>query len=188
MLSELAGELGISGAMRLRIGTAADYRQLARFHYTPAGPASFALTLAIDHITGLCSRRVIAVGVLSNPALNCRTREAALQLGRVPKEWRWQYLNRHLRTISRVIVHPQYRGIGLSSAVVRSLLRQAPTRYVESISRLAAHHPLFERAGMSPLVRGEGGAAAYYLLDRLGSCGRPNGGIFGETSYGADYK
>ena len=166
MLSELTSELGIPGEMRVRIGNASDYRQLARFHYASAAPASFALTLAIDHMTGICSRRVIAVAVLSNPALNCRAREAALQLGRVPKEWKWAYLNRHLRTISRVIVHPQYRGIGLSSAVVRFMLQQAPTRYVESISRLAAHHPLFERAGMRCLVRAQAGGPAYYLHDR----------------------
>ena len=109
--------------------------------------------MAIEHIAGESAGRVVAVGVLSNPALNCRAREAALGLERVPKEWKWAYLNRHLRTISRVIVHPQYRGIGLSSAVVRFILQQCPTRYVDAISRLAAHHPLFERAGMQRIAR-----------------------------------
>lgn len=159
MLARLADELGVAGAFEARIGAAADYRKLARFHYAPAGPASFALTMAIDYVSGP-GRRLVAVGVLSYPALNCRAREAALRLGGVPREWRWEYLNRHLRTISRVIVHPQYRGVGLASEVVRCLARQAPTRYVEAISRLAGHHPLFERAGMRKVVEG------YYLQDR----------------------
>jgi ribosomal protein S18 acetylase RimI-like enzyme len=142
-------------------GSAADFRKLARFHYCAAAPASFALTMTIDHVTGMAGRRVVAVGVLSNPALSCRAREAALALSRVPREWRWEYLNRHLRTVSRVIVHPQYRGIGLASEVVRCLVRQSPTRYVEAISRLVMHHPLFERAGMTNLAPG------YYLCDRM---------------------
>lgn len=164
MLAELATELGVPGTFAARIGAAADYRRLARFHYAPSAPASFALTIAIDHLIGP-GRRVVAVGVLSYPALNCRPREQALALRQVPREWRYVILNRHLRTISRVIVHPQYRGVGLATSVVRCLLAQAPTRYVEAISRLATHHPLFERAGMRKVLD------TYYLVDRRGNDG-----------------
>lgn len=149
-----AEELGLPGAFAMRIGTPADYRQLARFHYVANAPASFTLVCVIDYQRGIGQRRPVAVGVLSYPALNCRTREQAMALGQVPKEWRWVYLNRHLRTISRVIVHPQFRGIGLATEVVRFLIRQCPTQYVEAISRLSVHHPLFDRAGMRAITPG----------------------------------
>jgi hypothetical protein len=160
-------DLPFPGLIAFRIGTASDYRQLARFHYTHSAPASFALTAAIDYLPSPLTRQLIAIGVLSNPPLSCRIRSQALHLGLVPDSWRWAYLNRHLRTISRVIVHPQFRGIGLASAMVRFLLSQSPTRYTEAISRLATHHPLFAKAGMRCLCRGTRKIPAYYLLDRL---------------------
>lgn len=156
----LATDLGLPGRLELRIGQAADYRQLARFHYAAHAPASFALVGVIDYLAGPACRRAVAVGVLSYPALNCRAREHAMHLGKVPAQWRWAYLNRHLRTISRVIVHPQFRGIGLSTALVRFLVSQSPTRYVEAIARMGAHHPLFARAGMRLLAPGP---PAYFL-------------------------
>lgn len=160
-------DLNIPGHLQFRIGSAADYRRLARFHYTQSAPASFRLTACIDHVTAPANRRLIAVAVLSNPALNCALRQRILNLGHLPPHLRWTYLNRHLRTISRVIVHPQFRGIGLSTRVIRFLLRQSPTRYVEALSRLAAHHPLFTRAGMTCLDPGHPPHPAYYLYDAL---------------------
>jgi hypothetical protein len=69
-------------------------------------------------------------------------------------------LNRHVRTISRLIVHPQFRGIGLAGAVARALIAHCPTRYTEAISRLGQHHGLFAAAGMEDLGGG------YFLHDR----------------------
>lgn len=163
----ILGDMPFPGQLAFRLGSACDYRRLARFHYTHSGPASFALTAAIDYWPNPMTCQLIAVGVLSNPPLNCHIRRQALHLGLVPDSWRWAYLNRHLRTISRVIVHPQFRGIGLASAMVRFLLSQSPTRYTEAISRLATHHPLFARAGMRCLCAGKPSVPAYYLIDRL---------------------
>jgi GNAT superfamily N-acetyltransferase len=161
-------DLPFPGQIAFRLGSAGDYRQLARFHYTRSAPASFALTVAIDYMPDPFTRQLVAVGVLSLPPLSCGIRRQVLHLGLVPDSWRWAYLNRHLRTISRVIVHPQFRGIGLASAMVRFLLAQSPTRYTEAISRLASHHPLFARAGMACLGTGSSIAPAYYLFDRMG--------------------
>lgn len=159
-------DLPFPGALAIRIGSVDDYRQLARFHYAPTAPASYALTLALDYLPTSQRRQLIAVGVLSYPPLSCHIRRQALHLGCVPEPLRWAYLNRHLRTISRVIVHPQFRGLGLATLVVRRLLALSPTRYTEAISRLASHHPLFVRAGMPCLDSGSLGSPAYYLLDR----------------------
>jgi hypothetical protein len=160
-------DLPLPGRLGFRLGAARDYGELARFHYARCAPASFALTVAIDYFPTPLTRRVIGVGVLSYPSLSCNARSEALQLELVPACWRWAYLNRHLRTISRIIVHPQFRGIGLASAVVRFLLAQAPTRYTEAISRLGCHHPLFSKAGMQCLCHGTARTPAYYLIDRL---------------------
>lgn len=167
MIAGITRELGLPGQLALRIGSAADYRKLARFHYLQSSPASFALTMALDYQLSPLVRRVVAVGVLSHPPLNCAARNIALNLGRVPPQWRWTYLNRHLRTISRVIVHPEFRGVGLSVAIIRALLAQSPTRYTEAIARMGTAHPLFARAGLSMIHPGDACHPAYYLLDRL---------------------
>jgi len=167
MIGKLAQELGVAGRFAGRLGSAADYRRLARFHYTHGPPASFALVVAVDFVPIPGLPRPVAVGVLSYPTLRCASRERALQIGRVPRQWRYAYLNRHLRTISRVVVHPEFRGIGLASEIIGMLLRQSPTRYVETISRMARAHPLFARANMACVHAGDDDVPAYYLHDKL---------------------
>jgi ABC-type ATPase with predicted acetyltransferase domain len=77
---------------------------------------------------------------------------------------RCQWINKNLRTISRVVVHPQFRGVGLGSELVRRILQECPTRYVETIAAMGKVHPFFEKAGMTR-VQHEG-EKAYFLYDR----------------------
>jgi predicted N-acetyltransferase YhbS len=78
------------------------------------------------------------------------------------------FVNRHVRTISRVVVHPQFRGVGLASGLVRAICRAAPTRYVEAFAVMGRVHPFFEKGGMVRGERGEDGGVVYYWLDRGG--------------------
>ena len=106
------------------------------------------------------SARVIAVGVLSYPTPAHRVRDRVLGLGGPRYGHKLRFINLHVRTISRVIVHPQFRGLGIASALVRRICEDCPTRYVEAIAAMGEVHPLFEKAGMRKV--GEG----YFLLDR----------------------
>jgi GNAT superfamily N-acetyltransferase len=58
-------------------------------------------------------------------------------------------LNRELECISRVVVHPTYRGAGLAVKLVRHALADRRTAYMESLAAMGAMHPLFELAGMT---------------------------------------
>jgi GNAT superfamily N-acetyltransferase len=110
--------------------------------------------------------RLIGVGVLSNPVPSCAARQNALMLAATrydPGKIRW--LNGNLRTISRVIVHPQFRGIGVAGELVRALCRESGVRYVEAIARMGTVVPFFERGGMTRHECGAG-KPAYYLWDR----------------------
>jgi len=53
-------------------------------------------------------------------------------------------LNRKVSIISRVVVHPKYRTIGLGSKLVRETLSLAGTPYVELVAVMAKYNP-FER-------------------------------------------
>jgi N-acetylglutamate synthase-like GNAT family acetyltransferase len=75
-------------------------------------------------------------------------------------------VNRHVRTISRVIVHPQFRALGIASQLVRRILQDCPTRYVEAVAAMGAVHPFFERAGMTRVEPATAAEPAYFLFDR----------------------
>ncbi len=59
-------------------------------------------------------------------------------------------LNREVRWISRVVIHPRYRSMGLASWLVRETLGRAGSevRLVEAMAVMGKVHPFFERAGM----------------------------------------
>ena len=58
-------------------------------------------------------------------------------------------LNRTLRCISRIIVHPHHRARGLGSHLIRHYLADPLTARTEAISAMGAISPLFTRAGMT---------------------------------------
>lgn len=146
-------------------GRSADYRELERFHYRAGPPATWAdVWVARYYAPGRTRPRLAAVGVLSHPALSLRARERAMNLGRYSFGDRIAFVNRNIRTISRVAVHPTFRAIGLAVELVRCLIHHCPTRYVEALAVMGRAHPLFDRAGMRR-VEGEEGPV-YYLFDR----------------------
>jgi len=61
-------------------------------------------------------------------------------------------LNEKLSTISRVVVHPKYRTIGLGSKLVRETLQLVGTPYVEMPAVMAKYNPFAEKAGMRKIV------------------------------------
>jgi ABC-type ATPase with predicted acetyltransferase domain len=79
---------------------------------------------------------------------------------------RLRWANENVRTISRVIVHPQFRGIGVAAEVVRCVLEGCPTRWVEAVAAMGKVHPFFERAGMTRVACG--GEKSYFVYERGG--------------------
>jgi GNAT superfamily N-acetyltransferase len=58
-------------------------------------------------------------------------------------------VNRELRIISRVVLAPNWRGLGLASRLVAETLPLAGTPYVEALAAMGEMHPMFQRAGMT---------------------------------------
>lgn len=61
-------------------------------------------------------------------------------------------LNEKLSVISRVVVHPKYRKIGLGEKLVRDTLAIAGTEYVEMSAVMAKYNPFAKKAGMKKIV------------------------------------
>jgi ABC-type ATPase with predicted acetyltransferase domain len=61
-------------------------------------------------------------------------------------------LNEKLSIISRVVVHPKYRTIGLGAKLVKETLAKAGTPYVEMPAVMAKYNPFAEKAGMQKIA------------------------------------
>jgi ABC-type ATPase with predicted acetyltransferase domain len=152
----------LPGRLRISRGTWRDYRQLARFHYRPGRPGIPLTIWTIRYHAPGDSPRVVAVAVLSHPMRIATGRRRAIGLrGSMGDDLR--FINRYVRTISRVIVHPQFRALGLSSRLVRWVCKNCQTRYVEALAQMGWAIPFFERAGMRRFDPPTPNAPVYYL-------------------------
>jgi ABC-type ATPase with predicted acetyltransferase domain len=57
-------------------------------------------------------------------------------------------LNEKVSNISRVVVHPKYRTMGLGIKLIKETLPLAGTDYVEMSAVMARYNPFAEKAGM----------------------------------------
>jgi GNAT superfamily N-acetyltransferase len=155
-------------------GHVRDYRALHRFHYRGPAPATFARIVSVrhhppdrdEHPAPVDPTTTAAVAVLSYPVPVSRGRERALGLRGWSYGRRIRFANAQVRTISRVIVHPAFRSLGLSTLLIRRLIATCPTRYVEAMARMGRAHPLFDRAGMTRFEPRDHDEPVYYLFDR----------------------
>ncbi|MCG3180568.1 MAG: hypothetical protein BIFFINMI_02930 [Phycisphaerae bacterium] len=157
----LQSHLGLS--FRFGRGAFADYLGLAERHYLSGRPATvhsvWTMRAGMTRGAGPLWRtggypRVAAVAVVSYPPLRSAARDEAT-CGRyfTPPNVRvgLSRLNREVLTISRVIVHPLYRGLGLSTRLVRRVLGSLDAPLIEAFARMGAYVPFFARAGMNEL-------------------------------------
>lgn len=152
---------------RIEVGTGADYARLAHHHYRAGPPATMVHVLRAS-IDGMLA----GVLVVSMPARNASWRGIAwpdLLCGPDRREDLRQ-LNTHVRCISRVIVEPRFRGLGLGFGLVRAYLHTPLTGRTEAIASMGGFCGFFARAGMHaiPLPPPPGDER---LLEALRACG-----------------
>jgi len=147
-------------------GTAADWRRLAPLHYRshragaitdvfrmvwrgPRGASGAAEGIG----AGRAGEVLVGVIVYSRSPLSLAARNRATggryRLGAACRASVGALVNRELRIISRVVIAPNWRGLGLARRLVAETLPQAGTPYVEALAAMGRVHPFFERAGMT---------------------------------------
>ncbi|MFO8012265.1 MAG: hypothetical protein R6X20_03060 [Phycisphaerae bacterium] len=135
---------------------------------------------------------LIGVIVYARPALSLAARDRATGgryrsagLGRTSLA---TLLNREVRVISRAVIAPNWRGLGLATRLVAETLPQVGTPYVEALAAMGHVHPFFERAGMTaypprPSPAGERLTAALEAVG-LGRTDRRSGAALGAALAG----
>ena len=101
-----------------------------------------------------CGTLLVGVIVYARSPLGLAARNRATagryRLGRLGRVALGPLVNRELRIISRVVIAPNWRGLGLASRLVAETLGQVGTPYVEALAAMGQVHPFFEQAGMTP--------------------------------------
>lgn len=156
----------LPGRIHIAPAGTSEYRALERFHYLPKRPATWAGVWGAYFETRH-ARRLIGVITLSYPSSTHACRNRVFALHGMSQKRKMQWANTHVRTISRVIVHPQFRSVGIARRLVEHAMNECPTRYIETSARMGRAHPLFERCGMHRVDPPDPSKPVYYWFDRL---------------------
>ena len=127
-------------------GTVADYQALAHYHYRDSHLGPFKAIFALK----LCGTRTVGVIVYTMPIPGLELRNIAtdnLFVG-FDRSTQLALINKNIRCISRVIIEPRFRSLGLASRLVRETMPKMNTPIIEAMAVMGIVNPFFERAGM----------------------------------------
>ena len=124
-------------------------------------------------IPGLLRETLVGVIVYSRSPLGLAARNRATggryRVGRGAAAGR--LVNAELRIISRVVIAPNWRGLGLARRLVAETMGLVGTPYVEALAAMGRVHPFFEQAGMTAYPSAAGPAAGERLRAALEAAG-----------------
>ena len=131
-------------------GNMDDYRQLARFHYREHSLGPYAAIYALKAKKLYRTDETVGVIVYKMPAPALELRNVAT--GEIftgfDRTTQLNIVNKNIRCISRVIIDPRFRGIGLASWLVAQTMAKVEIPIVESLAVMGKVNPFFEKAGM----------------------------------------
>jgi ABC-type lipoprotein export system ATPase subunit/GNAT superfamily N-acetyltransferase len=133
----------LAGELRIERGVVQDYEQFAAMHYRKRDQIGFVDKVFV--LRELKSDRPLGIVVYGMPVLQLRLRNVVTG-GRFVRDP--ALLNRELRVLKRLVVHPDIRGCGLGHYLVRRTLGRAGVRFVECLAAMAEVNPVFDKAGM----------------------------------------
>lgn len=144
----------ISFARRMVVeeGCSRDYDAFAAMHYRKTDELGF-----VDKVFVLREGRggeLLGIVVYAHGPLELALRNQATEnrFRRNPHR-----LNREMRILRRLVIHPDVRGCGLGHLLVRRTLPLVGTQYIECLASMGEVNPVFEKAGMK----------------RIGTCATP---------------
>jgi hypothetical protein len=93
----------------------------------------------------------VGVIVYSMPTAGAQMRNIATGgiFAGLDKGTRLKLINKNIRTISRVIIEPRFRSLGLAVRLVRETMPIMDVPFVEALAVMGRANPFFEKAGMT---------------------------------------
>ena len=146
-----------------------DYKRLASYHYCGGhtGPTSAIFILSRPNC-----KTPVGVIVYSNAPVVLELRNVATGhiFAGLDRSTQLEMINANIRRISRVIVEPRFRGLGLASWLVRETMPLLNVPIIEAIAVMGWVNPFFERAGMKA-YKAQPSAASVQFIEALSFIG-----------------
>jgi hypothetical protein len=139
-------ECSVIKRIRIVQGGREDYKRLAEYHYRDSTIGPYAAIFAMRMGT-----KTIGVIVYTMPTMGLELRNVATGgfFGGFDKKTGLSLINRNIRRISRVIIEPRFRGLGLASRLVRETMPKINVPIIEAMAVMGTVNPFFEKAGMT---------------------------------------
>ncbi|CAN5511900.1 hypothetical protein BH11PLA2_BH11PLA2_09020 [soil metagenome] len=101
----------------------------------------------------------IGICVFSAPAASLTLRSRYFGLKNPRSRVALTALNSQIWLLSRVVLHPTWRGAGVAAAFVRKACELCPVLWIETLTAMGQANPFFERAGFQRvgIIRNDGG-------------------------------
>jgi ABC-type transport system involved in cytochrome c biogenesis ATPase subunit/GNAT superfamily N-acetyltransferase len=144
-------QCSISERVRIEKGSLEDYEKLRRFHYRSKNEKESSSLRMKDCYKLFYGDCLIGVIVYSHSYLNLKPRNMVFgdMYVYTPGDLRKaRLINEEIARISRVVIHPKFRGIGLGAFLVKETLGKVGAKVVEVLAVMAKYNPFFEKAGM----------------------------------------
>lgn len=136
------GPLSLKRRLVIEPGGKRDYDAFAPMHYRATDELGF-----VDKVFVLREKGGEALGIIvyahAPLELSLRNQATGGYFSRHP-----QRLNRELRIVRRLVIHPDVRGCGLGHDLVRKTMPLVGTQFIECLAGLGEFNPVFEKAGM----------------------------------------
>jgi len=142
----------ITQNLKIVPGTRADYESLSHYHYREGHPGA---AVAIFSLKGKfrTATKLETVGVIvySMPTAGAQMRNVATGgvFAGLDNSTRLKLINRNIRTISRVIIEPRFRSLGLAVRLVKETMPLLNVPFIEALAVMGRANPFLEKAGLT---------------------------------------
>lgn len=136
----------VTKRIKIGAGNIEDYRKLACYHYRDSSLMAYVAIFAMRF-----GGETVGVVVYRMPSSRCELRNVATGnlFAGFDRMTQLALINKNIRCISRVIIEPRFRGLGLASRLVRETMPRTGVPIIEGMAVMGLINPFLERAGMT---------------------------------------
>jgi GNAT superfamily N-acetyltransferase len=127
-------------------GDIADWRRLKHFHYRQGELPAYDKIFTIKNGIG------VIIYAMPVPHLQMRNFATANCFCGFDKRTSLNLVNNNVRCISRVVIDPRYRGLGLAQKLIRHTMPLMNIAVIEAQAVMGKINPFFQKAGLTPYV------------------------------------
>lgn len=123
-------------------GSKNDWPAFAQWHYRSHMLGIVRKVMLLKH-----GDEPIGICIFAAPARSLKLRNRYFGITGQANSLHLQWLNQQLWVLSRIVIHPTYRGAGLATWFVRESCKACLIPWIETLTAMGHIHPFFEKAG-----------------------------------------